>query len=86
MLPTPLTYIDKDAGQCEDAGVRVFLGDVPEELLPTLVPLDGVERVTLQVIAAQQGGRRTVEDCRRYLKVHLPQPTGSLQQQSKELS
>ena len=53
------TYIDGDAGQGEDLGLRRAGGQqrVAVELVPSAVPLDGVQPAAVQVIVAGQAGR-----------------------------
>lgn len=54
--------------------MRQFLGHVAEEFLSSLVPLDGVERLVLQIIAAEERDGGACSDGQRYPDGDVPKP------------
>lgn len=64
-------------GYREDLDRRGLSGDVPEDFPTTLVPLDGVECVTLQVKEAEEQSRLTLFNCQRDVNSDMLQTQGS---------
>jgi hypothetical protein len=55
--PVKLTYIDLHALDWERLDLRDLVRHVSVELVPALVPLDAVQGVAAEVVAARQVGR-----------------------------
>ena len=64
------TYIDIDPVPVEDGGLWIIRGDVSVELVSVSVPLDGVQFVPFEVVAAAQFGVLTPDRVRRDQHVH----------------
>lgn len=70
---TNRTYIDLDALRGERSHGRNLLGRVVEKLSPPLVPLDAVQAVPLQVVAALQYHVGAPLHGARHHHHHIPQ-------------
>ncbi|KAJ8897068.1 hypothetical protein PR048_002414 [Dryococelus australis] len=76
------TYVDGDPGQREELGWRLVLRHEAVELVAVLVPLDGVQRLALQVEVALQLGVLVSNRVHRDAHLHQPQAASTCAKQT----